>query len=95
MKFELLKVAMQAAEDEIRQAAAGTSYKHSLPMVIMSVSDLGVGVTVCIGSLERKAGRLQSFDAAVIETQLMTRWLIAQLDGNALARTLGVEVAHA
>jgi hypothetical protein len=95
MNYAMLKVAMQAAQDEIRQAAVGTSYKYSQPMVIMSISDTGIGVTVFLGTLERKADKLQSFDEAIIETQLMARRIVGQLDTSALARTLGVEVSHA
>lgn len=95
MHFSQMKIAMQAMQDEIRQAAIGTKYKYNLPLVLMTVSEDGVGVTVCIGSLERKASSLQSFDEAIIEAMSMTKWVCAQLDVSALARTLGVETAHA
>lgn len=95
MNYDMMKVAIQSMEDKMRKAAVGTSYKYNTPMVIVSVTGCDVGVTVWLGKLERKANGLQSFDEAVVEAQAMTNWVVAQLDGTALARTLGLEVAHA
>lgn len=95
MHYSQIKIATEAMRDEIRQAADGTPYEHHLPLVIMTVSSLGINVSVSLGTLERRVERVQSFDEAMIEAQMLTKQLVAQLDPGTLARTLGVEMAHA
>lgn len=95
MHYSQIKIATEAMCDEIRQAAKGTPYEYHVPMVILTVSRLGINVSIVLGLTEYRAERLQSFDEAMIEAQVITRRLIAQLDPGNLARTLGVEMAHA
>lgn len=79
--------------DQMQQAAVGTRYEHHLPIVIMIATHSGIRVSITMGMTDDVTQGLQSWDEAIVAAQNMVRKFCANMDGNALARTLGLEVA--